>query len=147
MTYELAFHPDAMKEWGKLDATVRTQFKKKLAERLLNPRVPAAQLAGCSDRYKIKLRTVGYRLVYEVRDAELPTTSAPEFDADISLMFGKLHVQFFDRLFQRHPLSGEVGIPVVQILQRPVRLGTAQLINLGCKLLQVAAQSGDGVAQ
>ncbi|MBK1720183.1 type II toxin-antitoxin system RelE family toxin [Thiocystis violacea] len=71
MSYELTFHPEALKEWGKLDASVRTQFKKKLAERLLNPRVPAAQLLGRSDRYKIKLRTVGYRLVYEVRDAEL----------------------------------------------------------------------------
>ncbi len=71
MSYELAFHPEALKEWSKLDTSVRTQFKKKLAERLLNPRIPAAQLAGRSDRYKIKLRTVGYRLVYEVRDAEL----------------------------------------------------------------------------
>jgi mRNA interferase RelE/StbE len=71
MIYELAFHPEALKEWVKLDPSVRTQFKKKLAERLLNPRVPAAQLSGRSNRYKIKLRTVGYRLVYEVRDAEL----------------------------------------------------------------------------
>jgi mRNA interferase RelE/StbE len=71
MTYELAFHPEALKDWVKLDPSVRTQLKKKLAERLLNPRVPAAQLSGRSNRYKIKLRTVGYRLVYEVRDAEL----------------------------------------------------------------------------
>lgn len=71
MSYELAFHPEALKEWRKLDASVRLQFKKKLAERLINPRVPAAQLSGRSDRYKIKLRTVGYRLVYEVQDAEL----------------------------------------------------------------------------
>ncbi|WP_200376993.1 type II toxin-antitoxin system RelE family toxin [Thiocystis violacea] len=54
MSYELAFHPEALKEWGKLDASVRAQFKKKLAERLLNPRVPAAQLAGRSDRDKIE---------------------------------------------------------------------------------------------
>jgi mRNA interferase RelE/StbE len=39
MIYELAFHPESMKEWVKLDPSVRTQFKKKLAERLLNPRV------------------------------------------------------------------------------------------------------------
>ena len=37
----------------------------------LNPRVPEAQPGGRADRYKIKLRTVGYRLVYEVRDTEL----------------------------------------------------------------------------
>ena len=71
MGYELRFHPDALAEWRKLDATVSAQFKKKLAERLQHPRVPAARLAGQKDRYKIKLRSVGYRLVYEVRDAVL----------------------------------------------------------------------------
>jgi mRNA interferase RelE/StbE len=71
MTYKLSFHPDALTEWRKLDATVSEQFKKKLADRLQHPRVPAARLAGQSDRYKIKLRSVGYRLVYEVRDAVL----------------------------------------------------------------------------
>jgi len=71
MSYKLAFHPDALAEWRKLDATVSEQFKKKLGERLRNPRVPAARLAGHKDRYKIKLRSVGYRLVYEVRDAVL----------------------------------------------------------------------------
>ena len=68
MSYKLIFHPDALAEWRQLDATVSEQFKKKLAERLQNPRVPAAKLSGQKDRYKIKLRSVGYRLVYEVRD-------------------------------------------------------------------------------
>lgn len=71
MSYELAFHPDALAEWTRLDPAVRAQFKKKLAERLTHPRVPSAQLSGRSDRYKIKLRSVGYRLVYEVRDARV----------------------------------------------------------------------------
>ena len=71
MSYELDFHPDALEEWGRLDKMVREQFKKKLAERLLNPRVPSAKLSGQKDRYKIKLRQVGYRLVYEVRDTVL----------------------------------------------------------------------------
>lgn len=71
MSYKLAFHPDALAEWRKLDATVSEQFKKKLMERLQQPRVPASKLAGHKDRYKIKLRSVGYRLVYEVRDTIL----------------------------------------------------------------------------
>ena len=71
MSYKLSFHPDALEEWRKLDATVSEQFRKKLAERLQNPRVPSAKLTGHEDRYKIKLRSVGYRLVYEVRDAVL----------------------------------------------------------------------------
>lgn len=33
--------------------------------------MPSARLQGTQNRYKIKLRAVGYRLVYEVRDAEL----------------------------------------------------------------------------
>ena len=71
MSFELGFLDDALKEWVKLDGGIREQFKKKLAERLLAPRVAAAKLAGQKDRYKIKLRNVGYRLVYEVRDNEV----------------------------------------------------------------------------
>jgi mRNA interferase RelE/StbE len=70
MTYELAFLDIALKEWRKLDGAVRDQLKKKLAERLAGPRVPSAKLSGATDRYKIKLRSAGYRLVYEVRDRE-----------------------------------------------------------------------------
>ena len=71
MTYELGFVDEALAEWRKLDGSVREQFKNKLAERLDAPRVPAARLSGHPDRYKIKLRSVGYRLVDEVRDAQL----------------------------------------------------------------------------
>jgi mRNA interferase RelE/StbE len=71
MTYELAFLESALKEWRKLDETVRQQFKKKLTERLLHPHVPSASLSGHANRYKIKLRSLGYRLVYEVRDSQL----------------------------------------------------------------------------
>lgn len=71
MSYSLAFKEEALREWQKLDSNVRDQFKKKLEERLLNPRVPASKLSGHNDRFKIKLRSVGYRLVYEIRDSEL----------------------------------------------------------------------------
>ena len=71
MTYELGFLEIALKEWKKLDNNTREQFKAKLSERLNNPRVPSAKLSGHKDRYKIKRHSVGYRLVYEVRDNEL----------------------------------------------------------------------------
>ena len=71
MTYKLRFKEEALKEWGRLDSAVKAQFKKKLAERLEHPRVPSARLSGHKDRYKIKLRSRGFRLVYEVRDTEL----------------------------------------------------------------------------
>ena len=44
---------------------------KKLIERLEEPRVESARLSGLRDCYKIKLRSAGYRLVYQVRDAEI----------------------------------------------------------------------------
>jgi mRNA interferase RelE/StbE len=71
MTYELAFLDDALKEWRKLDNATREQFKARLAERLQNPKIPSARLHGARERYKIKLRNAGYRLVYQVRDSEL----------------------------------------------------------------------------
>ena len=71
MKYELGFLEEALKEWGRLDGNTREQFKAKLTERIANPRVPASKLNGHKDRYKIKLRSVGYRLVYEVRDSEV----------------------------------------------------------------------------
>lgn len=71
MSYKLDFYEDALKEWRKLDGTVREQFRSKLLERLENPRVPSAKLRDAPDRYKIKLRGVGYRLVYEVLDREI----------------------------------------------------------------------------
>jgi mRNA interferase RelE/StbE len=66
MTYNLDFHPDALKEWHKLDEGIRNQFKKKLKERLEHPRVPKARISGGADLYKIKLASSGYRMVYKV---------------------------------------------------------------------------------
>ncbi|EMA9490313.1 TPA: type II toxin-antitoxin system RelE/ParE family toxin [Yersinia enterocolitica] len=71
MTYKLKFEKRALKEWKKLGHPIREQLKKKLAERLENPHVPASRLSGRQNRYKIKLRSSGYRLVYEVIDNEI----------------------------------------------------------------------------
>lgn len=68
MAYQLEFLPSAQKEWDKLGSTVRKQFAAKLRERLEQPRVPASALHGLKDHYKIKLRSSGYRLVYQVDD-------------------------------------------------------------------------------
>lgn len=74
MTYKLRFHVLAEKEWRKLDRTIREQFKKKLAKVLENPHIPSAALSGMPDCYKIKLRSVGYRLVYQVQDTTVTVT-------------------------------------------------------------------------
>ena len=71
-SFSLEFHVTALKEWQRLDNSVKDQFKKQLEKRLSNPRVLSAKLHGDLDNfYKIKLRTLGYRLVYEVIDHKL----------------------------------------------------------------------------
>ncbi|WP_413725279.1 type II toxin-antitoxin system RelE family toxin [Sodalis sp. RH16] len=65
MSYELEFEEHAHKEFKKLGAPLREQFKKKLKEISVNPHIPANQLSGMPDYYKIKLRSAGYRLVYQ----------------------------------------------------------------------------------
>jgi len=71
MIYRIKFLPSALKEWKKLAPPIRRQFKKKLEERAENPHNPASQLRGFNSVYKIKLRSVGCRLVYEVSDEEI----------------------------------------------------------------------------
>ena len=71
MTYKLKFLPSAFKEWNKIGDTIREQLKKKLRERLHEPVVPSDRLHGFKNHYKIKLRSSGYRLVYEVDQGEI----------------------------------------------------------------------------
>lgn len=72
MTYELKFIPSAKKEWDKLDNNIKQMFKKAIAKRLVNPFIPAAKLRNLPiECYKIRLRTVGYRLIYTVENGEL----------------------------------------------------------------------------
>ena len=74
MAYELDFKKSALKEWQKLGSNARNQFKKKLVERLERPHVPADALSGMPNAYKIKLRQLGYRLVYTVADETVTVT-------------------------------------------------------------------------
>ena len=68
MNYDLEFKESALKEWRNLDNSIKELFKKRLAERIVKPRVESARLTGLPDCYKIKLRDAGYRLVYQVLD-------------------------------------------------------------------------------
>jgi len=71
MIYNLEFKPKALKEWSKLDKPIKEQFKKKLKERLQNPIVSSDKLSGYDNVYKIKLRSSGFRLAYEVKNSEI----------------------------------------------------------------------------
>ena len=68
MAYKLRFHELAWAEWQKLNGSIQIPLKKKLLERLEQPRVPSAALSGMTDCYKIQLRQAGYRLIYRVDD-------------------------------------------------------------------------------
>ena len=71
MTYTVKFREDALKEWQKLDKIIQQQFAKKLKKCSENPHIPSAKLHGIKDCYKIKLRSSGFRLVYQVIDDKL----------------------------------------------------------------------------
>lgn len=68
MTYKLRFHAMALAEWQNLDGSIKVPFKKKLSERLENPHVQADALSAMNSCYKIKLKRVGFRLVYRMDD-------------------------------------------------------------------------------
>jgi len=71
MIYELAIHPDAEKEWAKLDNSIKRRFKEKFAkERLKHPRVAKDALRELPDCYKIKITTPQFRLIYHVNDTK-----------------------------------------------------------------------------
>ncbi len=101
MTYDLDFHEKALKEWKALDAAVRERLKRKLAERLDNPRVEADRLSGERDRYKIKLKSPGIRLVYEVVDEALVVCVLAVDKRERSAVYKKATGRFYRRI--RHP--------------------------------------------
>lgn len=54
MPFKLRFHELAWAEWQKLDGSIKAPLKKKLLERLQEPRIPSAALSNMPDCYKIK---------------------------------------------------------------------------------------------
>lgn len=75
MSYKLKFHPQALKEWNGLSINDKSYFKKKLAERLEYPHVPAAKLSGGHNLYKIKRKRPPLRLTYHVNDVDMIVTT------------------------------------------------------------------------
>jgi mRNA interferase RelE/StbE len=91
--YKLKFLTTALKEWKKLDSSIQSQLKKKLKERLQNPHVPASQLYGFENLYKIKLRASGYRLVYEVIEKEIVVLVIAVGKRDKNLVYKKASIR------------------------------------------------------
>jgi mRNA interferase RelE/StbE len=88
MSYRLRFHELALAEWQKLDGSIKEPLKKKLAERLETPRAPADALNGLKDCYKIKLRRIGFRLVYRVDDNVVYVTVIAVGKRDKTAVYG-----------------------------------------------------------
>ena len=93
MSFDLAIHPEAEREWGRLDESIRRRFKQKLQkERLIQPRVAKDALHGLPDSYKIKITTPQFRLAHHVDDkARLVTILAVSTRDDVyALLQGRL---------------------------------------------------------
>ncbi|MCZ2328969.1 type II toxin-antitoxin system RelE family toxin [Bartonella sp. F02] len=72
MIFNIEFDERALDEWKKIDKTIREQFKKKLQKLQNNPYIKSARLHGdLASCYKIKLRSAGFRLIYQVIDEEI----------------------------------------------------------------------------
>ena len=115
MPFELAFHPEALREWRQLIEGIRTQFKKKLAERLDVPRIPASKPRGSSDRYKIKLRSAGFRLVYEVRDHEVLVLVVAVGKRERNAVYRQAELQQFAGRLHRQQ-SGKTSVRIIDWL-------------------------------
>jgi mRNA interferase RelE/StbE len=72
--FELAFVPEALKEWHRLDKAVQRQFQRKLEKLLIEPRVASMKLRHHPDCYRIKARKAGYRAIYHVSDRRITVT-------------------------------------------------------------------------
>ena len=71
MSYRLIFLTSAMREWKRLNPDIRRQFKKKLVVRLKTPYIERDRLSTMKHCYRIKLRSAGYRLVYQIRERDV----------------------------------------------------------------------------
>lgn len=70
--WQLKFVPAALDEWQRLDGSVKEPLRNLLRKRIEQPHVPGSALHGVLQGcYKIKLRQLGYRLVYTVEDDAL----------------------------------------------------------------------------
>ena len=85
MTYNLKFHPQALKEWDGLTPADKNYFKKKLKQRLINPHIPGSRLSGGHNLYKIKRKRPPLRLTYHTNDNDLIVTalSIGKRDSDV----------------------------------------------------------------
>ncbi|HEX7711539.1 MAG TPA: type II toxin-antitoxin system RelE/ParE family toxin [Sphingomonadaceae bacterium] len=69
--YRVVFRPRAQKVFDRLGTADQRQLAVKLKQRAANPRVPADAVREIPEGYKIKLRSAGIRLIYQVREHQV----------------------------------------------------------------------------
>lgn len=69
--YDIEFRPSAARAFEKLGTSDKRQLARKLAECRVHPRVPGDAVRQIPDAYRLKLRSSGLRLIYQVRDGAL----------------------------------------------------------------------------
>jgi len=64
MTYSLKFKPKALKEWNKLNSTIKKEFAKKLETILENPHISHNKLSGFNSSQSscFGMHTLSYKL-------------------------------------------------------------------------------------
>ena len=67
-TYKIQFIPSALKDWRGIDHALKAQLSKKLEQIAENPHIPSARMRGYIGAYRIKARSAGFRLIYQVDD-------------------------------------------------------------------------------
>lgn len=69
VVFRIEFTDDALKDWQKLDNSIKSELMKNLHPRLENPAIESSRLKGVlGDCYKVKAPVTGYRLVYRIVD-------------------------------------------------------------------------------
>lgn len=69
--HDVEFRPSAARAFKRLGTSDQRQILRKLEERRAGPRVPGDAVRGIPDAYRLKLRSSGIRVVYQVLDRTL----------------------------------------------------------------------------
>lgn len=69
--YGIEFSVSAKKEWDKLSGDIKKQFKKKLEKLRFDPYAAPRLKGDLHGLFKVKLRSSGFRMIYQVIDDEI----------------------------------------------------------------------------
>ena len=102
MTYSLKFKPKALKEWNKLNSTIKKEFAKKLETILENPHISHNKLSGFNSSQSscFGMHTLSYKLQSALQSWSFVTRlrSLPIINEENKDIFIKILKYRFDEL-------------------------------------------------